>query len=369
MARSNLSEFVSYCKQDYNTSQVTRAQLFEIKNKYGIAIPSKIWGFPVDGSRPIKFDIDKATESVAMPIEKAEISTEKTEKKSEDIVVPEIQNTSEDYSKYIPKQNKMFYSYGVNFNLINSIVKTSTFFPVYIWGVSGVGKTLQVEQACANHKRPFFRCQITKDSCNEDLIGSYSLINGNTVWVDGPILKAYKSGGILLLDEIDLNSSLMVLQVVLENKPIYIQQTGEMVYPNEGFNVFATGNTKGDGSDSRYVGTSVLNDAFLERFVTIVEQKIPTINQEKQIITKYMQNENITMDEPLFENFLKWIDMVRSSYSQGDIDIYLSSRRIQYILKIYKLTGNFGKSLELALARYSDEQSDALVKIWKAINN
>ena len=370
MARSNISEFLSYCKQEFNESElITRNQIFQVKNKYNISIPSKIWQCSVN-TKPITFDLGKLsglTSSISFNT-CSNISTEtkiNAQKPSE----TEINNIIEDYSKYIPKQNKMFYSYGTNFKLIDSIIKTSMFFPVYIWGVSGVGKTLQIEQACANHKKPFFRCQITKDTCNEDLIGSYSLINGNTVWIDGPVLKAYKSGGILLLDEIDLNSSLMILQVVLENKPIYVQQTGELIYPSEGFNVFATGNTKGDGSDSRYVGTSVLNDAFLERFVTIVEQKIPTIAQEKQIILRYMQNENISLEESVFESSLKWIDMVRTSYSQGDIDIYLSSRRIQYILKIYKLSGNFGKSVELALSRYSEEQADALIKIWKAINN
>ena len=371
MARSNISEFLSCCKQEFNESElITRNQIFQIKNKYNISIPSKIWQCSVN-TKPISFDLGKLSgftnsisfNAISNTLPEVKINSENYSEHKEKRII------ETDYTKYIPSQNKAFYSYGTNFKLIDSIIKSSMFFPVYIWGVSGVGKTLQIEQACANHKKPFFRCQITKDTCNEDLIGSYSLINGDTVWIDGPVLKAYKSGGILLLDEIDLNSSLMILQVVLENKPVYVQQTGELVYPSEGFNVFATGNTKGDGSDSRYVGTSVLNDAFLERFVTIVEQKIPTIAQEKQIILKYMQNENITLEESVFENFLKWIDMVRTSYSQDDIEIYLSSRRIQYILKIYKLSGNFSKSLELALSRYSDEQADALIKTWRAINS
>ena len=209
------------------------------------------------------------------------------------------------YEQYIPKKNDTFVPYGTNYKIIDTIISQKEFFPIYIYGVSGIGKTMQIEQSCALHGRPFFRCQITKDTTNDDLIGSYSLIDGNTVWVDGPVLKAYKSGGVLLLDEIDLNSSLMYLQVVLENKPVYVLQTGDIVYPESGFTVFATGNTKGDGDpDGNFIGTTVLNNAFLERFVAVLEQKVPTISVEKKIIDNFISVENIDIEKSLYQSFL-----------------------------------------------------------------
>lgn len=274
----------------------------------------------------------------------------------------------EDFSQFIPDKDPYFVPNAGTYKLIDAVVSDRVFFPVYIYGLSGIGKTLNIEQACALNQRPMFRCQITRDTNNEDLIGAYSLENGNTVWKDGPVLRAYRSGGVLLLDEIDLNPTLMILQGVLENKPLYITQTGELAKPKEGFTVFATGNTKGDGGDAKFVGTSVLNDAFLERFVTILEHKLPTIAVEKRIIDRFCKVENINLDADLYDNFLRWIEIVRKNYTDENIDFYISSRRIQYILRVYKMTGDFNNSLKIVLARYPDVTSDALFKTWKAIN-
>lgn len=277
--------------------------------------------------------------------------------------------SDEDYAGYVPDVADAFVEYGRNWRLIDRIVGEERFFPVYIYGISGLGKTMQVEQACAKHKRPFFRVQVTKDSTSEDLVGSYSLINGNTVWVDGPILKAYRSGGILLLDEIDLNPTLMVLQGVLENKPLYVFQTGELVRPKKGFQVFATGNTKGDGSNFEYVGTTTLNKAFLERFDWIVEQKVPTIKAERRIIERWLKVSSINMDEDLLNTFFKFVDIVWKSWQSGDASIFLSTRRIQSIIKGWTICESMSDAIELALAHYSDEEAKALVNVWKAIDD
>ena len=271
------------------------------------------------------------------------------------------------YDGYIPESSSSFVETGRNWRLVDKIVSEKRFFPVYIYGISGLGKTFQIEQACAKHHRPFFRVQVTKDSTSEDLVGSYSLIDGNTVWVDGPILKAYRSGGILLLDEIDLNPSLMVLQGVLENKPLYVFQTGELVKPAPGFQVFATGNTKGDGSSYEYVGTTTLNKAFLERFDWIIEQKIPSIKTERRIIERWLKVMNIKMPENLLETFFKFIDIVWKSWQSGDGSIFLSTRRIQSIIKGWTVCESIEYAIELALAHYSDEEAKALVNAWKAI--
>lgn len=274
---------------------------------------------------------------------------------------------AEGWDGYIPEVANAFVETGRNWRLIDKIVNERRFFPVYIYGISGLGKTMQVEQACAKHQRPFFRVQITKDSTSEDLVGSYSLIDGNTVWVDGPILKAYRSGGILLLDEIDLNPSLMVLQGVLENKPLYVFQTGELVRPEPGFQVFATGNTKGDGSSFEYVGTMTLNKAFLERFDWIIEQKIPSIKVERKIVDKWLGVNNINLEPELLETLFKFIDIVWKSWQSGDATIFLSTRRIQSIIKGYTVCESMEDAIALALAHYPEEEAKALVNVWKAI--
>lgn len=273
----------------------------------------------------------------------------------------------ENYAAYIPEISDCFVEAGRNWRFIDQIVKEGRFFPMYVYGISGLGKTMQIEQACAKHRRPFFRVQITKDTTSEELVGSYSLINGNTVWVDGPILKAYRSGGILLLDEIDLNPSLMVLQGVLESKPLYVFQTGELVRPAKGFQVFATGNTKGDGSSFEYVGTTSLNKAFLERFDWIIEQKIPSIAAERKIIGKWLKVNSIEVPESSLDCLFKFIEIVWRSFQSGDSAIFLSSRRIQSIIKGWTICGRFEDAIAMALAHYPDEESKALVNVWKAV--
>ncbi len=283
--------------------------------------------------------------------------------------IPVIVQDATDYSEYVPVKNNAFIETGQIFNDIDNIITNKMFFPMYIYGISGIGKTFNVEQSCAKNSRPYFRVQITKDTTNEDLIGSYALINGNTVWRDGPVLKAYRSGGVLLLDEVDLNPSLMILQGVLENKPLYVTQTGELVYPTEGFQVFATGNSKGDGNEYEYVGTSALNKAFLERFDWIVEQKMPAIAIEKRILKKYMSVNKITVPNDLIEYFIKWIDTVRKSYANGDTSIYISTRRVQSIIKGYILTKDMESAISNAMSHYDQEETNAFINVWKAIYN
>ena len=273
----------------------------------------------------------------------------------------------EDYAAYIPCRADAFIEAGRNWRWINQIVESKRFFPMYVYGISGLGKTMQIEQACAKHRRPFFRAQITKDTTSEELVGSYSLINGNTVWVDGPILKAYRSGGVLLLDEIDLNPSLMVLQGVLENKPLYVFQTGELVHPAAGFQIFATGNTKGDGSSFEYVGTTSLNKAFLERFDWIVEQKIPSIAVERKIVEKWLSVNSLKVPSDTLDTLFKFVDIVWKSFKAGDSSIFLSTRRIQAVIKGWTLCGRFSDAIAMALAHYPEDEAKALVNVWQAV--
>ena len=385
--RTPYAEFVKYCMELYpDKTSLTRNELYRVREMYNCTIPTKIFknisGTVKISKKPsILYNIiisDEDTENVSSedtaensytksteehdncyievstPVEDSALNYPIDSSISKEVLIGSIikeTNDIEEYSQYIPKVNSLFVPYGVNYKLIDSVVSSNDFLPMYIYGVSGIGKTMQIEQSCAKHNRYFFRCQITKDTTNEDLIGSYALENGNTVWKDGPIIKAYRCGGVILLDEIDLNPSLMILQVVLENKPMYIPQTGELVYPKKGFTVFATGNSKGDGGDSKFIGISVLNDAFLERFVTIIEQKVPSIATEQKIIKRYIDMEKINMDKSIYDNFIRWIEVVRKSFSDGDTEIYISTRRIQYILKMYSMIGDITKAMSIVLAR------------------
>lgn len=320
-----------------------------------------------NGSYSLKYCVDEQLEKLLKTgkitkLEYAEVLDQYNEKYKE-------WHPNNDEENFIPKIDECFIETDKIFEKICYILSNKLFFPIYIYGISGIGKTLQIEQACARNNIPFFRVQITKDTTNEDLIGSYSLVDGNTVWVDGPALKAYKLGATLLLDEVDLNPTLMILQGILEKKPIYVPQTGKIVYPKLGFQVFATGNSKGDGSEYEYVGTSALNKAFLERFDWIIEQKIPSIAFEKKIINKYIKINKIEIKPELLSAFIKWIDTVRKSYLNGDTTIYISSRRVQSILKGYTVLQNFEEALTNAISFYNIEEVQAFINVWKAIYN
>lgn len=356
----------------------TKEEIEAVSEEFGICIPVAIHQCKISSKlyNLVGFR-SNMVENPSDGIVQEDKTASDEQEREEEVIQPMSKHTEKikeevkivcDYSQYIPHEDRNFVAFGANFKLINKIVSSFEFFPLYIWGISGVGKTLQIEQACATAKRPLFRAQVTRDTTNEDLIGSYSLKDGNTVWEDGPVLRAYRSGGVLLLDEVDMNPHLMALQVVLENKPVYVNQTGELVYPKNGFTVFATGNTKGDGGDSKYVGASVLNDAFLERFIAILEQKIPSESVEKKILTKYIENNAIEVDSKTLNDFFEWIKLTRKCFIEGDIDFYITSRRSQYILKTFKVTNDFNASMKLVLGRYQDGIGDQLFKTWKAIH-
>ena len=255
----------------------------------GISVPGAFWSAIVEGTKPRLWSVSKfcADNGIVLehPVPSNPVPVKEEEKM--DLVIETRTNVDEpvniDAREYIPSVDPDFVPTGDNYEIISRIIDSKEFFPCYIYGISGVGKTASIEHICATNNRPFFRVQITQETMDEDLIGSMKLVNGNTVWQDGPVIKAYRTGGIVVLDECDLNSSLMILQPILEKKPFYIKQTGELVSPKDGFNVFATGNTKGDGTDARYIGTTVLNEAFLERFAITLEQGCLPIEEEKKI--------------------------------------------------------------------------------------
>lgn len=365
MARktTDITQFITKVKEAFpNQREFTRAEVRGF-TKLGIRIPGHLWSCAVEGSRPLKFSLDILERKIVNGLNEL-----LPESETVPATVEEVKTESE-FNMYIPEVDEDFMPVGTNYEMVDKIISSGTFFPCYIYGISGVGKTASIEHACATHKRPFFRVQITQETVDEDLIGSMRLKDGNTIWEDGPVIRAYRTGGVCVLDEMDLNAQLMILQPILEGKPFYIKQTGELVHPKEGFTVFATGNTKGDGTDMRYIGTMALNEAFLERFAITLEQSFMTPDDEFNAAKLYVKRHNINIKVRLLKELIKMVNLSRENYvSNGYDGAFISTRRIRFILKAYSLVGDMTKAIDMATSRYSDTYREALGMLWNSIH-
>jgi hypothetical protein len=272
----------------------------------------------------------------------------------------------------IPEKDDTFVSFG-NFSDVKKIIQSGIFYPTFITGLSGNGKTFSVEQACSQLKREYIRVNITLESDSDDLLGGFRLVNGETVWHNGPVVEAMERGAILLLDEIDLASNkIMCLQSVLEGKGVFLKKIGVHVAPKAGFNVFATANTKGKGSDDgRFIGTNVLNEAFLERFPITFEQQYPTIAIETKILTNVAQALKIPMigeHTDFIKHLCNWSDIIRKTFADGGIDEVISTRRLVHIIKAYSIFGKKDKALKVCLNRFDDETKATFVELYDKID-
>jgi len=265
----------------------------------------------------------------------------------------------------VPDKDPLYVPFG-NFNDVYSIIKSGRYYPAFITGLSGNGKTFMVEQACAKAKREFFRVNITVETDEDDLLGHYALIDGNTVWQDGPVVKAMERGAILLLDEIDLASSkIMCLQPVLEGKGVFLKKVNRFVSPSVGFNVLATANTKGKGSeDGRFIGTNILNEAFLERFPITVEQEYPSMSVERKILDKVFASLDITEYGDFSEKLVTWADIIRKTFYEGGIDEIIATRRLVHIVNAYAIFGDRKKAIEMCIARFDDDTKTSFLDLY-----
>ncbi len=280
-----------------------------------------------------------------------------------------IQTVFDQMKIEVPEKDKSYVSWGF-FRDVKQIVESMAFYPVFIAGLSGNGKTMMVEQACAQAKRKYVRVNITEETDEDDLIGGFRLINGETVWCDGPIPQAMKQGAVCLIDEIDRGSNkLMCLQAVLEGKPLYIKKTGEVVRPQQGFNVIATANTKGRGSeDGRFTGARILDEAFLERFVATMEQPYPTTAVEKKIILNAME-EHGKLDGEFADNLVTWSDIIRTTYKDGGVDDLISTRRLVHIARTYGIFGDRTKAIELCISRFDEDTRVAFIDLYTKVDS
>ena len=265
----------------------------------------------------------------------------------------------------VPDKDPLYVPFG-NFNDVYSIIKSGRYYPAFITGLSGNGKTFMVEQACAKAKREYFRVNITVETDEDDLLGHYALIDGNTVWQDGPVIKAMERGAILLLDEIDLASSkIMCLQPVLEGKGVFLKKVNRFVSPSVGFNVLATANTKGKGSeDGRFIGTNILNEAFLERFPITVEQEYPSMSVERKILDKVFASLDITEYGDFSEKLVTWADIIRKTFYEGGIDEIIATRRLVHIVNAYAIFGDRKKAIEMCIARFDDDTKTSFLDLY-----
>jgi MoxR-like ATPase len=262
----------------------------------------------------------------------------------------------------IPAKYPDYVPFGFYKDLTN-IIRTNMYYPVFITGLSGNGKTLMVEQACASLQRECIRVNISIETDESDLLGGPTLVNGNVVNRDGPVITAMKRGAILLIDEVDRGSNkLMCLQGILEGKPYYNKKNGEMVYPKSGFNVIATANTKGRGSEEGRYLSQILDDAFLERFPITVEQEYPDVKTEKKILSPLID------DKEFLDHLVQWADIVRQSFDQGAVDEIISTRRLVHIAKAFKIFGDRMKAIELCVSRFDAETKTAFLDLYSKVD-
>ena len=269
----------------------------------------------------------------------------------------------------IPEKDDTFVKFG-NFNDVKKIIQSRLFYPTFITGLSGNGKTFSVEQACAQLGRELIRVNITIETDEDDLIGGFRLIDGDTVWHNGPVIEALQRGAILLLDEIDLASNkILCLQSILEGKGVFLKKIGKFVQPTNGFNVIATANTKGKGSDDgRFIGTNVLNEAFLERFPVTFEQSYPTPATEQKILEGIALDLGVE-DRDFCKRLVDWGDIIRKTFYDGGIEEIISTRRLVHIICAYSIFQDKAKAIQVCVNRFDDETKQSFLELYDKVDS
>ena len=355
--------FIELCYKEFgDIKQITRAQLVEVEKKHKVSFPQ--WLVSNKDLKVSKglFKMPSGSDTdVSKPTTMEKVVKPTTEKEAAYIVSTLTDNV-------VPNKDKNFVSFG-NFPDVKSIIKSNRFYPVFLTGLSGNGKTLAVTQACADLKRELIRVNITIETDEDDLLGGFRLKNGQTVWSNGPIIEAMERGAVLLLDEIDLASNkIMCLQPVLEGSGIFVKKINKWVQPKPGFNVIATANTKGQGSeDGKFIGTNVLNEAFLERFPVTFEQKYPSVAIEKKILNNTLKSYGKS-DVKFIDKLTTWADVIRKTYFDGGVDEIISTRRLVHITQAYAIFNNKMKSIEMCTNRFDDDTKNSFVELYTKVD-
>ena len=295
-----------------------------------------------------------------------EVTVQEVAKIEKAFAAPAVQDSVK--QNLVPEQDNTFVKFGP-FNDLKNIIKSKQFYPTFITGLSGNGKTFGVEQVCAQLNRELIRVNITIETDEDDLIGGFRLVDGATVWHNGPVIEALERGAILLLDEVDLASNkILCLQPILEGKGVFLKKIGRFVRPSVGFNVVATANTKGKGSDDgRFIGTNVLNEAFLERFPVTFEQEYPPISVEKKILGGIASQLGVT-DTDFIARLVDWGDIIRKTFYDGGIEEIISTRRLVHIVRAFSIFNDKAKAIQVCINRFDDETKQAFLELYDKVD-
>ena len=362
----NQKQFITLCNKEFGEiKEITRKQLIDVEKKYKVAFPQ--W---LVSDKDLK--ISKGLYKMPSESDDAIVSTVE---KTVDNSTPATTNKEAAYimssltGNIVPIRDKNFVSFG-NYPDVKNIISSNRFYPVFITGLSGNGKTLAVTQACAELKKELIRVNITIETDEDDLLGGYRLKDGQTVFQNGPVIEAMERGAVLLLDEIDLASNkIMCLQPILEGSGVFVKKINKWVRPKEGFNVIATANTKGQGSeDGKFIGTNVLNEAFLERFPVTFEQKYPATSTEKKILVNTLKSYGKS-DVIFVDKLVTWADVIRKTYFDGGVDEIISTRRLVHIAQAYAIFGNKMKSIEMCTNRFDDDTKNSFVELYTKVDS
>ena len=369
---SNLSEkqteIVKGLEKGFPDREVTMKQLMEWAENEGFSkyAPSFIWKSGNKIRRGV-FRIPEIGANVAdAKVAFVPMATE--EKKEVSLATNVIEFPKNVTESYVPAKVGNYVKFG-HYNDVKTIKKSGQFYPVFITGLSGNGKTMMIEQVHADLKKELFRVNITIETDEDDLIGHYALIDGRTVWQDGPVVMAMERGATLLLDEVDLASNkIMCLQPVLEGNPLLIKKEGRIVRPKAGFSVMATANTKGKGSeDGRFIGTNILNEAFLERFPITVEQEYPSVSVERKIINKLMFSLGC-LDEEFSRKLVDWADLIRKTFYDGGCDEIIATRRLVHIVQAFSIFKDRMKAIAMCVARFDEQTKDTFMDLYTKLD-
>jgi len=372
MLNTKQQEFVKHALEKFGKSQLTVGELKEANAKFGCKyapqwliknkdykVGKSLFNLPVDGEAKSV----KVTKKVEANTDNEKILAPANETKKEAAYV-----VSSLTGNIVPKKDPVFVSFG-NYPDLKSIIKSNKFYPVFITGLSGNGKTMGVTQACAEAKRELIRVNITIETDEDDLLGGYRLKDGQTVWQNGPVIEAMERGAILLLDEVDLASNkIMCLQPILEGSGVFVKKINKFVKPAQGFNVIATANTKGQGSDDgKFIGTNVLNEAFLERFPVTFEQKYPSVAIEKKILNNTLKASGKS-DVKFIDKLTTWADVIRKTYFDGGVDEIISTRRLVHITQAYAIFDNKMKAITMCTNRFDDDTKNSFVELYTKVD-
>ena len=359
------SKFVSLAQKEFGSDidTITRQQIVALEKKYNLTgngwlvngqefkLTRGVYKLPVEGivnpSKNVKQKVSSKPETVSKKIAVSQSSAD----------------------NLVPSKEDTFVPFG-NFKDIKNIIKSGIFYPTFITGLSGNGKTLNIIQSCAELKRELIRVNITIETDEDDLLGGFRLQDGETVWHDGPVVDAMKRGAVLLLDEIDLASNkIMCLQPVLEGNGIFLKKIGQFIEPKDGFNIIATANTKGKGSDDgRFIGTNILNEAFLERFPVTFEQEYPSAKIEQKILDNVMSHYSLK-DNEFTGNLVKWADVIRRTFYDGGIDEIIATRRLVHIINAFAIFKNKLKAVEVCINRFDTDTKNSFLDLYTKVDS